>query len=451
MAHNTRSKKKKSKDVGGEAASRSSSIPAVVTLESDLESTASIVTNGSRKTYETIPKPILKQLFYDIEHAGGLHEFDKGVKQGLAILLDQGEPEIYGVRGDGIRRRLTCKVSDWKKLTQKQYHRRLFKLGVQPADTLLVKDIVSIEKKKQGAIRTIPEEVVPDEIDLVHAPVVVKGKRQAQPKAAPNNNVPRKVPPADKDFIAPAAKPTTNTMKGARILFEGCLLRCICRCSPLSLSLLARTGANTIILNLEAPGDQGEGLQVHKIAFKDNNALYQGVEISIECDIRDAMSDKYTLTFKENGNDAVFTKPAMSASYRMDKAQFDPRVNFGLRAPVNHDYIIDGRDAARTALEKAILVRPDAGKRKFEVLFPDGYRLSQKPFGHVNGKDGEFRAAVPKVIIYKKLLGVAIGGTEPEQVHASVTWRFVNMASEAELNIVADPGAAAVLAGLAGL
>jgi hypothetical protein len=236
MAYNTRSKKVKSKHVGGGAASRSSSIPAVVTLESDLE-LASIGTNSSRKTYESIPKPILKQLFYDIEHAGGLHEFDKGVKQALNVLLDQGDPKIYGERGDPVRRRLTVKVSDWKKLTQTQYHKRLFKLGIQPAEVLLKSDIVSLAetnpkktKKKQGAIRTIPEELIPDEIDLVHAPVFDKGKRKAKPKAAPNNNVPREVPPADKDFIAPAAKPTNtsktvSTMKGARILFEGCLSR----------------------------------------------------------------------------------------------------------------------------------------------------------------------------------------------------------------------------------
>jgi hypothetical protein len=220
---------------------------------------------------------------------------------------------------------------------------------------------------------------------------------------------------------------------------------------PLSLSLLAPTGSNTIILALETPGDQGEGLQVHKISFKHNNALYQGVEFSVECDIRDANSDKYSMRFKENSNDAVFTKPAMSAAYRLDKREFDPRVNQGLTPPATHEYIIDGRDAARTALEKVVQSRPDAGQRKFEVLFPEGYRLSQMPFGHPNGKDGEFQSAVAKVFIYRKPLGVAIGAVEPDQIHAFVTWRFVNMASEAQLNITADPGAAAVTAGLAGL
>jgi hypothetical protein len=180
----------------------------VVTLESDLESTASIGTNSSRKTYESIPKPILKQLFYDIEHAGGLHEFDKGVKQGLNVLLDKGDPGIYGERGDKVRRRLSVKVSDWKKLTRTQYHKRLFKLGIQPADTLLKSDIVSLKekdppkkKKKQGAIRPIPEDSVPDEILApVHAP-----DRVANPPPAASN-----IP----------TKSKRSTMKGARILFE---------------------------------------------------------------------------------------------------------------------------------------------------------------------------------------------------------------------------------------
>jgi hypothetical protein len=97
-------------EIGGGALPRRSSGPAIVSVESsDVESTASIGTNGSRRT--SIAKPVLKQLFYDIEHSGGIQDFDKGLNQGLNILLDKGDPLIYGTRGDSTRRQLTCKVS----------------------------------------------------------------------------------------------------------------------------------------------------------------------------------------------------------------------------------------------------------------------------------------------------------------------------------------------------
>ena len=142
-------------------------MPAVVSLESDVESTASIGTNGSVRT--RIGRPVLKKLFYEIEHAGGIQVFDKGVKQALNVLLDKGDPVIYGFRGDKIRKRLTCKVYQWKKLPRDKYLLKLSKLGVQSAEALPKASIVKlVPKTPKTPIRTIPEEElvvdIPEEI-----------------------------------------------------------------------------------------------------------------------------------------------------------------------------------------------------------------------------------------------------------------------------------------------
>jgi hypothetical protein len=166
MAQNTRGRKRieSNFDQGVPAPLRATGIPAVVSLESDVESTVSIGTNGTVRS--KIPKPTLKQLFYDIEHAGGIQEFDKEVKQALNILLDSGDPVVYGFRGDKVRKRLTNKVYQWKKLSGEKYRNRLFKIHVQPAETLRKSDIVKIvaKTKKRKAAPVIPEEVavIPD-------------------------------------------------------------------------------------------------------------------------------------------------------------------------------------------------------------------------------------------------------------------------------------------------
>ena len=165
---NTRGRKKSALNTKGAAAPRrgGEAVPAVVSVESDVESTASIGTNGSVRS--KIPPPVLKQLFYDIERAGGIQEFDKGVKQALNLLLDNGDPVIYGYRGDKVRKRLTNKVYQWKKLDREKYLSRLFKLRVQSAESLQKADIVKIvAKKSKKRPSVIPEEEVaeiPDEI-----------------------------------------------------------------------------------------------------------------------------------------------------------------------------------------------------------------------------------------------------------------------------------------------
>jgi hypothetical protein len=107
----------------------------------------------------------LKQLAEDIEYAGGIKEFDKGLTQGLNLLLDlrtyvvkEGEADhnIYGERGSKLRERIRKKVAKWKSKSPEEYLLTLSKLGVLPASarkkeniSKLVPGIAKIPKKVQ--------------------------------------------------------------------------------------------------------------------------------------------------------------------------------------------------------------------------------------------------------------------------------------------------------------
>lgn len=214
-----------------------------------------------------------------------------------------------------------------------------------------------------------------------------------------------------------------------------------------------RTVSTTIAIDLsedDYAGDQGEGLHVHKIKCKLTNVLYEGVEVVVLADMRDAGEDMYELLFKEGTNVARFKKPAMASAFRRDKAEVDARVLNHNRAD---DYIIDGRDAACVALEKkANTVGVHVMKKTFEVVFPEGYRLSQHAFGYGAGaKCGDYQIATPQIIVYRKPLGATIGGVDPATYHTQITWRFVNLAQEAQLVSTGNRGTMAVTAALAGL
>jgi hypothetical protein len=151
-------------------------IPAVVSLDSDVESTASKGTDDSKST--KVPAPVVKQLLFDIEHAGGIQKFDRGIKQATKILLDNGDPVIYGFRGDSLRRTLTNKVYKWKKEPREKYLARLLRFDVRSAESLpkeaIVKLVAREPKKRRPRPPIINEEEaadIPDEIDLRGQPL----------------------------------------------------------------------------------------------------------------------------------------------------------------------------------------------------------------------------------------------------------------------------------------
>jgi hypothetical protein len=236
---------------------------------------------------------------------------------------------------------------------------------------------------------------------------------------------------------------------------------------PLSVSLLACTGEPnpTILLRVGADvaGDQGEGLHVHRISFKANNVMYEGIEIAVICDVRDVAADLYDFSFKEGTNQARFSKPTLAAIFREDKTELDGRLAIEVDGA---QYVIDGRDAARVVYQKNVQKKgAAAAKKTFDVQFPAGFKLSQRAFDKPAGKEGEYTSAFVTQILYTKPIGGGVrfgyrpatpfarevAGREPVTVHVQLSWRFANAAKETELTVAGARGVDAILASLDGL
>lgn len=249
---------------------------------------------------------------------------------------------------------------------------------------------------------------------------------------------------------------------------------------PCLLLRASKTGSTTIIVDVSADtaGDQGEGLHVFPITFKNNNVLYEGYEVAVICDARDIHEDLIEMQFKEGQNVAKFSKPAMAAVFRLDKAQLDARIlarpppGAGLPGGADDTYIIDGRDAVRVNHTNNVARKGTmATKKTYEVMFPANVKLSQRAFGNPVGKDGEWTIAAQIQHIHRKPIGAnivagampavgvpgdahyvaAVAGLEPDVFHVQLTWRFANASKDQELTVAAARGAATVAAAMAGL
>jgi hypothetical protein len=128
----------------------------------------SVTTSSSSE--RGVAKRVCKQLAEDIERRGGIDCFDKGVKQGLNVLLDAGDSECYGERGSTLRRQITQKVARWKTLSPAKYASILYKLGVTPADARPKGEIEKLVKTpKKRAPKTV---VFREEQDENAAPAI---------------------------------------------------------------------------------------------------------------------------------------------------------------------------------------------------------------------------------------------------------------------------------------
>ena len=225
------------------------------------------------------------------------------------------------------------------------------------------------------------------------------------------------------------------------------------------MALLARspTGSLQIFISLDDEGhsgDQGEGLYCHRIKFKRDNTLYEGVEIVTRVtDTRDASKELYDLCFKEGTNEMIFFKPAMEACMRFDKALIDPRI---LAQDANDTYLIDGRDAACVSFGKKVKAKPDLERRRFEVYLPDHFKISQRAFDNPVGRDGVFQSAVSKTYMYRIPFEPARGNTArgavcPDTFHVFLSWKFINYQSNTELALPAATMVANLNAAFAGL
>jgi hypothetical protein len=207
-------------------------------------------------------------------------------------------------------------------------------------------------------------------------------------------------------------------------------------------------------------GDQGEGLYVHKIKETLNQKLYDGLEFTTRVtDTRDLEKNLYELRFKEASYELMFIKPAMESCLRDDKVLIDPRIT---RAGEGHNSTVIGRDAARVSFEKKVRQKPALEKRTFEVFLPESVKLSQGPFGgqHTVGRPGEFHMARSQTYMWRmpfepshaahreaearaRVITDAAARRDAMRLvprardtfHTFLSWRFIDLATETELEL----------------
>lgn len=199
-----------------------------------------------------------------------------------------------------------------------------------------------------------------------------------------------------------------------------------------------------IIIDLDHPGDQGEGLNVIKFwGHGVGHFEHSGVDVQLVIDMADYEQDLYDLSFMEGSNKAVLSKPLMESTY-FDKREYETIVPDAV--------LRKGHDAARAAFLKLTRSSPESKIKKFDVIFPTGYQLTQRVFNNPTGVDGEYISAVPDLITYRKNTGYTnAGGVAIYQIRSRLSWKFTNLAAVQEIDTGAARGRATVAAAYAGM
>jgi hypothetical protein len=201
---------------------------------------------------------------------------------------------------------------------------------------------------------------------------------------------------------------------------------------------------NSVIIDLDQPGDQGEGLNCFTFwGHTVGNVEHSGVDCEIVTDGEDYEKELYDFSFVEGTNKAIFSKPLMESAY-FDKTEFE--------AAVDDVSVRKGHTTARLAYEKLTGVNAELRMKKFDVIFPPGYKLSQRVFNHPTGVEGEYISAVPQLIAYRKDTGYVNGeGAEIHTIRSRISWKFTNLAVVTEIDTRVDRGQAMVAAMYRGL
>lgn len=190
--------------------SKSSSKRVVTFADGDGESVV-----GSRSTRfasrQKLPGSTLKQLAEDIEHAGGIVEFDNGLTQGLNVLLDlrtygDSDLNIYGKRGSKLRERVRKKVAKWRLLSVEEYLVILSKLGVLPASARQKQSLIKLsrgtakEPKTKDVVDRPRRVPVASDVDQEILDKLNK-VRISEKKIAPASTIPASKTPASKEVL----------------------------------------------------------------------------------------------------------------------------------------------------------------------------------------------------------------------------------------------------------
>lgn len=137
---------------------------------------ATIEDSNSDVNDERIPYHVQKQLAQDIEDFGGIQTVAKGQCQILCQICNR-RPEVYGKRGDPLRKSLSNKVNRWRLLSKKEYRKKVLAfLQIPPRSK---GTIANETPKKSNLDYTVPPEETPEKIALT--PIKARFKKMTDP------------------------------------------------------------------------------------------------------------------------------------------------------------------------------------------------------------------------------------------------------------------------------
>jgi hypothetical protein len=155
--------------------------------------------------------------------------------------------------------------------------------------------------------------------------------------------------------------------------------------------------------------------------------VFEGCILDIRADPRDAKDFK--VTYVEGSNKALFHKPLMAAPYHLDLADY----TFG------DEWMTTAQMAAKTAWQQACRNDSEAKYKKILLVFPDGYKLSQRGLCEVNSNEDGRVKAKSNIIAYRKPTGSKDrNGNDVFQPHCRLVWRFINTATRTALGLSDD-------------
>ena len=165
--------------------------------------TVSVNSGGGSSTATSItrsrlPHWVEKQLAEDIESCGGLKGFDSGKTQGIRELCDHRtytleQPEFYGEVGSEQRRKISQKVTKWKKLPETEYLQKLAFFQVTPYKQRMKQGKSKLEKAKTR-VKNPPSNISTSVDDLsldISVLSIDGGEEQPTPTKKPTTKVPQ--------------------------------------------------------------------------------------------------------------------------------------------------------------------------------------------------------------------------------------------------------------------
>jgi hypothetical protein len=180
-------------------------------------------------------------------------------------------------------------------------------------------------------------------------------------------------------------------------------------------------------------------------------------------DDRDLEADLYSIRYQEGSNTAVYTRPALPACYRFDKAAYERATATPAGAPAeaapSGALFQRGQDIARTAFADL----PDGDKyQKFTLQFPDGFQITESPYRLAEGDGTQnlvLKLAKTQNVIYSIPSGImdtrgvpaGAAGVEIPSLHYRVRWKFADKGRATKMAAQTGGGAAAVAAARQGL